>query len=210
MATVVFDAVGKDTFEFSLDSVRRFGHLVSYGNASGPVPPFDIAILGNKGSLTLTRGTLATYTETRAGLEECARDLLEVVQSGAVKISITQTFSAPECRRGASGAGRPQNGRVVSPRAVRGRGDAGSLTSQIAGRIPCNRRNIPCSRRSNSLFRQSSCCAIPKSLTLQLSVGPSTNVEPDCWISAGPATESPARNVSHRNVCATYFSAAAP
>lgn len=106
MATVVFDAVGKDTFESSLDSLRRFGHLVSYGNASGPVPPFDIAILGNKGSLTLTRGTLATYTETRAGLEECARDLLEVVQSGAVRMKIAQTFplrNAEEAHRALEG-----------------------------------------------------------------------------------------------------------
>ena len=61
MVTVVFDAVGKDTFEAPLDSLRRCGHLASDGTASGSVAPFDISMLGNKGSLTLPRRTLATY-----------------------------------------------------------------------------------------------------------------------------------------------------
>lgn len=72
------------------------GHVISYGNSAGPVPPLDIAILGNKGSLTLTRGTLATYTETREGLLECAGDLFDVVQSGRVKVQIKQRYPLRE------------------------------------------------------------------------------------------------------------------
>jgi NADPH:quinone reductase len=92
MVNVAFDAVGGETFAGSIDSLRRLGHVVSYGNSAGPIPPLDIATLGNKGSLTLTRGTLATYTETREGLLECAHDLFDVVASGKVKIRINQEF----------------------------------------------------------------------------------------------------------------------
>lgn len=92
MATVAFDAVGEDVFAGSIDSLRRRGHVVSYGNSAGPVPPLDIAILGNKGSLTLTRATLATFTETRSGLVECAKDLFDVVQGGKVKVQVKQEY----------------------------------------------------------------------------------------------------------------------
>jgi NADPH2:quinone reductase len=96
MATLVLDAVGKDTFQSSIDSLRPLGRVISYGNASGPVPPLDIAQLAAKGSLSVTRGTLATFTATRAGLLECARDLFDVVQSGKVKVHIKQRWPLRE------------------------------------------------------------------------------------------------------------------
>src|SRR5208337_2732194 len=72
---VVYDSVGKSTFQGSLDCLRPFGLLVSFGNASGPVPPFDLGVLAPKGSLYVTRPILATYTASRADLEATARDL---------------------------------------------------------------------------------------------------------------------------------------
>lgn len=110
MANVVYDAVGKDTMQASIDSLRPRGHVVSYGNASGPVPPLDINQLGNKGSLTLTRGTLATFTATRAGLLECAADLFEVVQSGKVKVHINQRWPLKD----AEAAHRALEGRATT------------------------------------------------------------------------------------------------
>lgn len=92
MVPVVYDSVGKDTFNASLDSLAPLGLMASYGNASGPVPPFDLGILAAKGSLYLTRPTLATYTAKRADLERVAADLFQVVGSGAVKIQVNQTF----------------------------------------------------------------------------------------------------------------------
>jgi NADPH2:quinone reductase len=92
MVPVVYDSVGKDTFTASLDSLAPLGLLCSYGNASGPVPPFDISILAAKGSLFLTRPSLATYTAKRADLVATAEDLFAVVQSGAVKINVNQRF----------------------------------------------------------------------------------------------------------------------
>ena len=92
MLPVVYDSVGKDTFTASLDCLAPFGMMVSYGNASGPVPPFDISILAAKGSLFLTRPTLATYTAKPADLVATATDLFSVVLSGAVKININQTY----------------------------------------------------------------------------------------------------------------------
>ena len=92
MVPVVYDSIGKDTLAASLDCLAPLGLMVSYGNASGPVPPFDIGVLGAKGSLFLTRPTLATYTAKRADLEAVATDLFAVVSSGAVKIQVNQTF----------------------------------------------------------------------------------------------------------------------
>jgi NADPH2:quinone reductase len=92
MVPVVYDSVGKDTWTVSLDCLAPLGLMVSYGNASGPVPPFDLGILGAKGSLYLTRPTLPTYTAKRADLEAVAGDLFAVVSSGAVKIQVNQTF----------------------------------------------------------------------------------------------------------------------
>jgi NADPH2:quinone reductase len=89
---VVYDSVGKDTFEGSLDCLRPFGLLASFGNGSGPVPPFNIGLLGTKGSLYVTRPTLFTHIATREGAQAMADDLFAVVQSGAVKIPIDQRY----------------------------------------------------------------------------------------------------------------------
>jgi NADPH2:quinone reductase len=92
MVPVVYDSVGKDTFMASLDSLAPLGMMVSFGNASGPVGAVDVGLLGAKGSLFLTRPGLATYTAKRADLELAARELFEVVSSGAVVIRVNQTF----------------------------------------------------------------------------------------------------------------------
>src|SRR5947207_15639162 len=89
---VVYDSVGKSTFQGSLDCLRPLGLVVSFGNASGSVPPFELGILAPKGSLYVTRPTLATYTATRADLEATAKDLFDVVLSGQVKIEIGRTY----------------------------------------------------------------------------------------------------------------------
>jgi NADPH2:quinone reductase len=86
-AHVVYDGVGKDTWDASLDSLRSLGMMVSYGNASGPVPPIAPLVLSQKGSLVLTRPTLFHYTATAAQLDETAADLFAVIASGAVKIA---------------------------------------------------------------------------------------------------------------------------
>lgn len=93
MLPVVFDSVGRDTFMTSLDCLAAFGMMVSYGNASGPVSIADIGVLAAKGSLYLTRPTLATYTARREDLEACASALFEVVAKGAVKINVNQRFA---------------------------------------------------------------------------------------------------------------------
>ena len=93
---VVFDAVGKDTWNASLDCLRPRGILVSFGNASGPVPPQPPAILGGKGSLYLTRPSLGNYTATRKELEASARSLFRMVTSGKVKIAIDQHYPLAE------------------------------------------------------------------------------------------------------------------
>ena len=93
---VVYDSVGKDTFDGSLDCLAPLGMLVSFGNASGPVPPFNPAVLSAKGSLFLTRPTLMTYTAKREDLVAAAEDLFAVVASGAVKIEVNQTYPLAE------------------------------------------------------------------------------------------------------------------
>jgi NADPH2:quinone reductase len=93
MLPVVYDSVGKDSFLASLDCLRPQGMMVSYGNASGPVPPVDIGILAAKGSLYLTRPTLASYTTKREDLLAVAKDLFDVVASGAVKIQVNQRYA---------------------------------------------------------------------------------------------------------------------
>ena len=89
---VVYDSVGKDTWEGSLNCLRPFGLMVSFGNASGPVPPFAPGILGPKGSLYVTRQTLFTHITTREATQAMADDLFAVVGSGQVKIHIDQRF----------------------------------------------------------------------------------------------------------------------
>jgi NADPH2:quinone reductase len=93
---VVYDGVGKDTFAGSLDCLQPLGLMVSFGNASGAVPPFNAGILAQKGSLYLTRPTLATYTATRADLVKAAAELFSVVKSGKVKITVNQTYPLRE------------------------------------------------------------------------------------------------------------------
>ena len=89
---VVYDSVGKSTWEGSLDSLRPHGMMVSFGNASGAVPPFAIGTLAGKGSLFLTRPTLNTYIAARADLEAAAASLFDVVKSGKVKIDISARY----------------------------------------------------------------------------------------------------------------------
>ena len=96
MVPVVYDSVGRDTFMASIDSLAPLGLMVSYGNASGPVPPVDLGLLNAKGSLYLTRPSLGTYTSKRADLERVAKDLFDVVEKGAVKIRVNQTFPLSE------------------------------------------------------------------------------------------------------------------
>ena len=96
---VVYDGVGKATMAASLDSLKPRGLFVSFGNASGPIEGLDLGILSAKGSLYVTRPTIMSYTATRAELEETAADLIEVVQSGAVKIPINQTFALKDARQ---------------------------------------------------------------------------------------------------------------
>jgi NADPH2:quinone reductase len=91
-ADVVYDSVGKDTFEGSLDCLRPRGLMVSFGNASGPVPPLSVLELSRRGSLYLTRPTLFHYIATRAELERGARELFDVVGRGVVRIEIGQTY----------------------------------------------------------------------------------------------------------------------
>ena len=90
---VVYDSIGKDTFERSLSCLQPFGLMASFGNASGPVPPFAIGSLGPKGSLYVTRATLFTHIATREATQAMADDLFAVVGSGAVKIRIDQRYA---------------------------------------------------------------------------------------------------------------------
>ncbi len=99
MVPVVYDSVGKDTFEASIDCLAPLGLMASYGNASGPVPPVDIAMLGAKGSLYLTRPSLATYTSKPSDLKATAADLMDVVSKGIVKIQVNQTFPLAEAAK---------------------------------------------------------------------------------------------------------------
>jgi len=86
-ADVVYDSVGKDTFEASIDSLKVRGMMVSFGNSSGVAPPFSPLLLSQKGSLFFSRPTLTHYTRTTEELDETARDLFDVIEKGAVKIA---------------------------------------------------------------------------------------------------------------------------
>ena len=89
---VVMDSVGKDTFEGSLDCLRPLGMMISFGNASGPVPPVDLGILAAKGSLKITRPTLFTHIADHATCQQMASELFDKVTSGAVKIPVDQRY----------------------------------------------------------------------------------------------------------------------
>ncbi len=94
MVPVVYDSVGKDTFQASLDCLQPFGLMVSFGNASGPVPPMALSAL--KGSLYVTRPTLMAHTARRSNLDEMSADLIRMVSSGKVKIPIDQRYPLAE------------------------------------------------------------------------------------------------------------------
>ena len=103
---VVYDGVGRDTFMKSLDCLQRRGMMASFGNASGPVDPFDALLLARKGSLFLTRPTLYDYTLDPADLQQSARSLFDVITSGKVKIEVKQRFAlkdAAEAHRALEG-----------------------------------------------------------------------------------------------------------
>jgi NADPH2:quinone reductase len=93
---VVYDSIGKDTWEASLDCLRPLGLMVTYGNASGPVPPFSVGTLAAKGSLYVTRPTLFTHLATRESTQAMADDLFGMVTSGQVKIRIDQRYPLAE------------------------------------------------------------------------------------------------------------------
>jgi len=90
---VVYDGVGKDTFAGSLDSLRPMGMMVTYGNASGPVPPLDLLQLTQKGSLFVTRPTLMQYTARREDLVAFGAELFDIVAAGRVRIEVNQSYA---------------------------------------------------------------------------------------------------------------------
>lgn len=89
---VVYDSVGKDTFDGSLDIIKPLGLFVSFGQSSGPIPPFDIGILNQKGSLFMTRPSLFTYMANGEILNQSANELFELIGNGTIKIEINQKF----------------------------------------------------------------------------------------------------------------------
>ncbi len=96
---VVYDSVGKDTFEGSLDCLRPLGLLASFGNGSGPVPPINLGMLGPKGSLYITRPTLFTHIATRESNQAMADQLFDVVASGKVKIPVDQRYKLEDVQQ---------------------------------------------------------------------------------------------------------------
>jgi NADPH2:quinone reductase len=90
---VVYDSIGKDTFTGSLDCLSPLGTMVSFGSASGPVPPFSLQELASRGSLFITRPTLFTYVAKREDLEATAKDLFDMVESGKVRIGVNQRYA---------------------------------------------------------------------------------------------------------------------
>jgi len=96
---VVYDSVGRATFSESLDCLRPLGLMVTFGQSSGPVDPLPTGLLAAKGSLYLTRPTLATYIARREDLEQGARELFEVVSDGSVRIEVRQTYPLDEVAR---------------------------------------------------------------------------------------------------------------
>jgi NADPH:quinone reductase len=111
---VVYDSVGKSTWEGSLDCLRPLGMWVIFGNASGPVPPLNTQLLAQKGSLFMTRPTLVTYIASRADLEARSKSLFDIVKSGKVKIEISARYKladAAQCHRDLEG--RKTTGSVI-------------------------------------------------------------------------------------------------
>lgn len=98
-ADVVYDSVGTDTFEASLDCLKPRGMMVSFGNASGPVPPFAPLLLSQKGSLYFTRPTMRSYQSTRAEVEAAAEALFDVVLRGVVRVEVRQRYALTDVAR---------------------------------------------------------------------------------------------------------------
>ncbi|MBK1821216.1 quinone oxidoreductase family protein [Burkholderia orbicola] len=96
---VVYDSIGKDTYIGSLDSLAPLGYFVSFGNASGPLPPIDSKEFSSRGSLFFTRPTLFSYIAKRADLEAAAAELFDVILSGKVKTNINQRYPLAEVGR---------------------------------------------------------------------------------------------------------------
>lgn len=96
---VVYDSIGKDTFMDSLDSLRRLGTMVSFGNASGPVPAFEPALLAQRGSLFFTRPSLFDYAATHEALTHMAGELIGLVTAGTLKIEVQQDYPLAEARQ---------------------------------------------------------------------------------------------------------------
>lgn len=114
MVPVVYDGVGKDTFEMSLNCLAPLGLLASFGNASGPVPPFDLSILNLKGSLFVTRPSLAAYTASDEDLAMTAAELFEVMAKGAVKADVRQEYALADAAQAHSDLeGRKTTGATV-------------------------------------------------------------------------------------------------
>ncbi|MGB7990973.1 MAG: zinc-binding dehydrogenase, partial [Candidatus Methylophosphatis roskildensis] len=107
---VVYDSIGKDTFMESLACLRPLGVMVSFGSASGPVPPLDLGVLAKLGSLYVTRPTLFTYTAKRSDLLATAAELFEVVAAGKVRIDINQRYPLRDAAR----AHRDLEGRLTT------------------------------------------------------------------------------------------------
>jgi len=99
---IVYDSIGKDIFPASLDCLKPLGMWVSFGQASGPVPPFNITLLSQKGSLFATRPSLANYIETRKDLVGTANDLFDVIAKGTVKIAVNQAYPLAEAAQAQS------------------------------------------------------------------------------------------------------------
>ena len=96
---VVYDSVGADTFPASLDCLRPLGMFVSFGQSSGPIPPFSMSLLAQKGSLYATRPTLFVYNARREDLVKSAEALFDVVKSGAVEIKINQRHALKDAAK---------------------------------------------------------------------------------------------------------------
>jgi NADPH2:quinone reductase len=111
---VVYDSIGKDTFPASLDCLKPLGLFVTFGNASGPIDAFNAGILAGKGSLYMTRPTLGTYTATRTDLLATAKDLFEVVASGAVKINVNHKYALKDAAQAHNDLeGRKTTGSII-------------------------------------------------------------------------------------------------
>lgn len=96
---VVYDGVGKTTFMGSLDCLKPLGLLVTYGNASGAVEPFNLGLLSAKGSLFITRPTLNSYTATAKDLQATAKDLINVIVKKKVRIEVNQTYALKDAQQ---------------------------------------------------------------------------------------------------------------